>query len=80
MAEKAANATRHAQRKADWKKFGWKVCLGVALIAAGYGAWLLIPFVVKSDSRHTLKRRSLPRWGLPLYSPNSLPLRSLAKR
>ena len=45
----AANTTSHTQRKANWKKLGLKVCLAAALIAAGYGAWLLIPFVVKSD-------------------------------
>ena len=51
----AANATSHTQRKADWKKLGWKVCLAAALIAAGYGAWLLIPLVVKSDFAPHLK-------------------------
>ena len=45
----AANTTSHTQRKANWKKLGLKVCLAAALIAAGYGAWLLIPSVVKSD-------------------------------
>jgi hypothetical protein len=76
----AANTTRHTQRKADWKKLGWKVSLAAASIAFGYAAWLLIPFVVRSDLLHRLKRRSSPRWGLPLYSPNSLRLPSLAKR
>ena len=45
----AANTTSHTQRRANWKKLGLKVCLAAALIAAGYGAWLLIPLVVKSD-------------------------------
>jgi hypothetical protein len=43
------NGINRAQRKADWKKLGWKVGLAAALIAAGYGAWLLIPLVVDSD-------------------------------
>jgi len=43
------NAVRQSQRKAALKKFGWRVGLAAALIAAGYGAWLLIPFVVKSE-------------------------------
>ena len=51
----AANTTRHPQRKADWKKLGWKVCLAAALIAAGYGAWLLIPLVVRSDFAPQIK-------------------------
>lgn len=38
-----------SQRRATWKKLGWKVCLAAVLIVAGYGAWLLIPLVVKSD-------------------------------
>lgn len=45
----AANTTSHTQRKANWKKLGWKVGLAAALIGAGYGAWLLIPLVVRSD-------------------------------
>ena len=45
----ASDWTSRAQRKADWKKLGWKVGLAAALIAAGYGAWLLIPLVVASD-------------------------------
>ena len=51
----AANTTSHTQRKANWKKLGLKVCLAAALIAAGYGAWLLIPLVVKSDLAPHLK-------------------------
>ena len=38
-----------AQRKSGWKQLGWRVCLAAGLIAAGYGAWLLIPMVVRSD-------------------------------
>jgi hypothetical protein len=34
----AANTTSQPQRKANWKKLGWKVGLAAALIAAGYGA------------------------------------------
>ena len=49
------NGTSRAQRKADWKKLGWKVGLAAALIAAGYGAWLLIPLVVESDFAPHLK-------------------------
>ena len=43
------NATSQPQRKPNWKRLGWKVGLAAALIAAGYGAWLLIPLVVRSD-------------------------------
>ena len=43
----AGNTTN--QRNTNWKRLGCKVCLAAALIAAGYGAWLLIPLVVKSD-------------------------------
>jgi hypothetical protein len=45
----AVNTAIRSQRKAALKKFGWRVCLAAALIAAGYGAWLLVPVVVKSD-------------------------------
>ncbi len=45
----AANASSTTHRKANWKKLGWKVGLAAALIAAGYGAWFLIPLVVTSD-------------------------------
>ena len=38
-----------AQRKSGWKQLGWRVCLAAGLIAAGYGAWLLIPMVIRSD-------------------------------
>ena len=31
------NGTGRAERKADWKKLGWKVGLAAALITAGYG-------------------------------------------
>jgi hypothetical protein len=55
----AANTTRHTQRKPDWKKLGWKVCLAAALIAAGYGAWLLIALVVRSDSPLETRRKLL---------------------
>ena len=41
--------TSQPQRKPNWKRLGWKVGLAAALIAAGYGAWLLIPLVVGSD-------------------------------
>jgi hypothetical protein len=44
-----------SQRNANWRKLGWKVCLAAALIVAGYGAWLLIPLVVKSDFAPHLK-------------------------
>ena len=43
------NATSQPQRKPNWKRLGWKVGLAAALIAAGYGAWFLIPLVVGSD-------------------------------
>ena len=43
------NGNSRAQRGADWKKLGWKVGLAAVLIAAGYGGWLLIPLVVRSD-------------------------------
>jgi hypothetical protein len=42
------NTVSHS-RKATLKKLGWRVGLAAAFIAAGYGAWLLIPTVVKSD-------------------------------
>ena len=43
------SATSQPQRKRNWKTLGWKVGLAAALIAAGYGAWFLIPVVVGSD-------------------------------
>lgn len=49
------NGTSRAQRKAVWKKLGWKVGLAAALIAAGYGAWFLIPLAEKSDFAPHLK-------------------------
>jgi hypothetical protein len=33
-------------RKTD--TFGWRLLIGAILIAGGYGAWLLIPFVMSS--------------------------------
>ena len=43
------NNVPQAQRKSGWKQLGWRVCLAAGLIAAGYGAWLLIPMVIRSD-------------------------------
>ena len=76
----AANTTSHTQRKANWKKLGLKVCLAAALIAAGYGAWLLIPLVVGSDLAPHTKTMLIATLVATLCSPNSLPLLSLAKR
>ena len=35
--------------------FRWRLALGAILIAGGYGAWLIIPFVVGSDLTPSIK-------------------------
>jgi hypothetical protein len=51
----AVNTVGHTQRQTGWKQLGWRVCLAAALVAAGYGAWLLIPLVVTSDLEAHIK-------------------------
>ena len=63
------NGTSRAQGKADWKRLGWKVGLAAAVIAAGYGAWFLIPLVVKSDFAPYFKTALIAVLGATLLLP-----------
>jgi hypothetical protein len=48
------NLTRaRTPRKTD--TFRWRLAIGAVLIAGGYGAWLIIPFVVASDLSPSIK-------------------------
>ncbi|HEX2447610.1 MAG TPA: hypothetical protein VHK26_05425 [Methyloceanibacter sp.] len=49
--------------------FGWRLLMGAILIAGGYGAWLLIPFVMSSHISAHAKAGLTARLGaMPLLT------------